>query len=235
MNIGMKIIPAILAVSPDDLRKQVLALCPFFDLFHIDIQDGLYVPSKTVSLYESILTLQEFSESKNKKINPLIFDFHLMLSDYEEASKTIMKSANGLKIRHIYVHNHYKPDQNPFDMCQVVNPDEKIDSVNHKIFDDSSILIMTVQPGNQGQKIRKDCLQKISILRNANFKGTITIDGGVNPESLENIMSMDKDNIPDECCVGSFLSQASEIELTSRIGLMQSHENQDLIDRPVKF
>ena len=68
----MKIIPAILTNSADELRQQVERFLPYFQHFQIDVADGKFVPDLTISLEEIKTTLLGMTPS-----SPFTFDFDL--------------------------------------------------------------------------------------------------------------------------------------------------------------
>src|SRR3989338_5636666 len=75
----MKIIPAILTDKPEELRKMITQAEDFCDLAQIDIMDGRFVPSKSIS-----------AEDMMKIKTNLKLEVHLMVEEptkYLEAFK----------------------------------------------------------------------------------------------------------------------------------------------------
>jgi ribulose-phosphate 3-epimerase len=151
----MKIMPAPLEQSAEDLQKQLERLTPYFNSYQIDIADGIFVPNKTVQLREIAWVLKEFPD--------IIIDFHLMVQDWQRALETI-DELDGVHIRYVLIHSKTNPPAEAFKiphrykMGMVINPDERIETIQAK-YDLSfvqSIQIMTVTPGFQGQAFIED-------------------------------------------------------------------------------
>ena len=70
----VKIIPSILATTEEELEKLLRMVEPFVDRVHLDIGDGDFIPTKTISGYEELIKM----ETKVK------FDVHLMVSRPED-------------------------------------------------------------------------------------------------------------------------------------------------------
>src|SRR3989338_10021837 len=70
----IKIIPSILAKTPEEFEKMIRMVEPYVDRVQLDIADGDFVSTKTISGYEEL-----------KKIETKVeFDVHLMVSRPED-------------------------------------------------------------------------------------------------------------------------------------------------------
>ncbi len=85
----MKIVPAVLTESPEELRRMIACAEGFCDLAQIDIMDGKFVPSKSIS-----------AEDIGGIKTSLRLEIHLMV---EEPSKYLeaFKRA-GAERHHVY-------------------------------------------------------------------------------------------------------------------------------------
>ncbi|MEI6327158.1 MAG: hypothetical protein WCO78_03485 [Candidatus Roizmanbacteria bacterium] len=107
----MKLIPAPLSTNRDECKAQFQMLLPYFSHFQIDIQDGIYVPNKTIGVSEYLEVIDELLENSLTAVipglsrnldpgitqsvtsslddNQVVVDMHLMLSDYEKTFESI--------------------------------------------------------------------------------------------------------------------------------------------------
>jgi pentose-5-phosphate-3-epimerase len=212
----MQVIPALLTNSTKDLFQQIYKLLPYYKYHQIDIADEQFVPNKTVSIEE----ITAFIEKNNIKFDKeILFDFHLMVKDYEKELKKLKELSKLININKVFI--HYKVLKEYKDVIKkhseitigiVIDPDDEIekDSNNKELNLFSSIQIMSVNPGFQGSPFIKDSLKKIDYLRDNDYKGEIYIDGSVNDKTLQDIIY--RKNTPDYLGIGSFLSKAPNIE-----------------------
>ncbi len=147
-------------------------------LIHVDLMDGIYVPQKNFEIDEIMKLL-------NNTKKPL--DIHLMVNNPLIYIKELVK----LKPYIITIHLDgtlnieetiaYLKNFN-IKVGVAINPNESehiIDSYIDKI---DYVLIMSVYPGEGGQKFIPSVLEKINY-----FKGKllIGIDGGINEDSIK--------------------------------------------------
>lgn len=220
----MLIVPAILTNDVRSLETQIKRLIPYFSLFQIDVQDGLYVPSTTLPLNEIGQVICKIQKDVGDKYGRIYFDFHLMLSDYSGASCEVVRMSKCVNIRHVLVHSNIPEETEILSLCPSINPEEKYLQHNKnpifhgdKLASYPAIQIMTVKPGPQGQSLDVDSLEKVKILRKMKYKGEILIDGSVNPESIKVILNKPKSYWPSTVCIGSYISRAPKGELKTRI------------------
>ena len=161
------------------------------DYIHVDVMDGEFVPNITC-VYNDIKNIL----SKTNK--PL--DVHLMVNN---PYKYILDYKN-LKPYSITI--HYEIDKNIDDLIDLIKSYKiKVGiSIKHKtnieniekylsIID--NVLIMSVEPGKGGQKFMDSVIYKIDILNKLreenNYKYTISIDGGINNETIDKVNGVD--------------------------------------------
>lgn len=223
----MQIVPAILTTDAQDFKSQIIGLSPYYSTFQIDVQDGNYVQSSTLTPLEIVESLEQMKRERSDVFETTHFDFHLMLSDYSEALDVIGGLSRNFSVRYIFVHKNFDGFAGETTICATLNPEDDANFLT----DDSmfktikplycpAIQIMTVNPGPQGQEMSLVSLEKIKKVRELGYKGEILIDGSVNKDSLEKITQMDKIYWPDTYCVGSYLSKASGEDLQKRIVLL---------------
>lgn len=218
----MDIIPAILTDSKDELARELDLFSPHFPRIQIDVADGILVEGTTIPL-DQILTILQAHPTK------LEFDFHLMVSDYRTALD-VLEHISNIVVNTMLIHlsalkNNALPHTLRGTIGIVLNPDESVEDLSHVC--DIALLravqIMTVAPGAQGREFMKEALTKIDDLRSRNFTGPIFVDGGVNDQSMKNIVS--RSMLPDYVCVGSYFSSATDDTIADKIKTIKQITN----------
>jgi pentose-5-phosphate-3-epimerase len=174
-----------------NLAKQI-------DIDITDPKDNLFDDKPTVSyeIPEIIRTVGKLPK----------LGFHLMLENPEEL---ITEFADKLKKydKRFYVHVESKF---PFDkklsrekIFPVVDLKTKIDDVEFYM-QYNEIQLMTIETGAQGRELPKEVFKKVGVLREAGFKGIISLDGGINANTAHLVKQHDVNRVS----VGSYLSKA---------------------------
>lgn len=215
----MLIVPAPLEKTAKDVLFQITHLSPYFKRFQIDIADGIFVPNKTVQINELIPAFQQYN---NVALKQLSFDFHLMIKDYVTALRELEELKKILNIQNVLIHSQVISSSDfqkynnvniqPFPLGLVLNPEDPVETIIQKynLKHISSIQIMSVTPGKQGQPFIPKTLNKIEQLRQLDYRSPIMLDGAVNEKTLPLIAR--KKNKPDIVCPGSFLTRAKNLE-----------------------
>lgn len=195
----MKILPAILAPTVEELHKQLNKVQEFSDLLHFDIADGKLVPSTTPRPSE----FPQLSDDKS------IF-WHLMVEkplDYLEECLATEAAA-------IIVHAEAETSPDVLQKFQhndiliglAINPDTRVADIKHLIPQTDLVHVMTVVPGGQGHEFLGENLQKIPQLRALRDNLLISVDGGVNLDTIKTVARFK----PNYVAVGSFLTRAED-------------------------
>lgn len=166
------------------------------DYIHIDVMDGKFVNNFQMPLKE-ILEYEKISEKK--------LDIHLMV-------KNPNKYIRRLKKKNIeYITIHYEINKNKdkiikkiknmgYKVGLAINPDTNIEAIKEYLDNIDLLLIMTVNPGQGGQKFMEKMIDKaINIKKEKNI--TIEMDGGINNETIKKIK-----NITDISVAGSYIT-----------------------------
>lgn len=210
----MQIIPSLVEKTPEDLFSVIQKLSPYYQQFQVDIEDGIYIPNKTLSVSDIQRYLLNNTPPKN-----LIYDFHLMVKEYENEIERIDTLKDTLTIQSILVHTSLQPDYQmlckkypSFTFGLVINPQEEVDIIasQYNLNIIPIIQIMTVTPGPQGQHLIPEALQKIEQLRKMGFRNKVYLDGAINEKTIPTITSLKYK--PDVLCPGSFLTRTNELE-----------------------
>lgn len=211
---SMKALPALLTNSEEELTKQITMLSPFFTHYQIDITDGAFVPSKTLTIDAVARALHQIDP---KIIQNFTFDFDLMVVDYKRAVNSLLNLQNTIKIANVFIHasalKHQPiPISDKFSIGLAIDHSDDIDDLyrQYNINTIPSIQIMTVVPGFQGSPFIEKELNKIERLRVNGYRYNIFLDGGVNDTTIPVILSHTYK--PDYVGIGSFLSKAADIK-----------------------
>ncbi len=197
----MKIIPSILTGSYEELHQQVILISSVVDWIQIDVADGKFVDNKTIGL-EGI---------PDNEFKGLATEVHLMVKDPSE----YLEDCQRLNVNRVIFHIEavINPDRIIKDIIATgrqaglaFSPQTKIDLIEKYIDDLNSVLLLSVEPGRQGQKFIPDVLLKIPQMRTIDPDIIIGLDGGVNLNNLEKINNYH----PDYVSIGSALWQSPD-------------------------
>ncbi|MDO5773328.1 MAG: ribulose-phosphate 3-epimerase [Spirochaetales bacterium] len=160
---------------------------------HVDVMDGHFVPQ--VSYGQPVI-------SSIRKCTKLPFDVHLMIESPENSIVSYIESGADIVTFHIEATCHA-------DRCvQLIHdagkkagialcPATPLSAVEELLPFVDLVLVMSVNPGWGGQKLIPYTIEKIrklaDIQREKNFKYLISVDGGINQETLEDVLEAGTD------------------------------------------
>ncbi len=162
---------------------------------HIDVMDGQFVPEITYGqpVVRSI-----------RKLTKLPFDVHLMVEDPENKIDSFVDAGAD------WITFHYEATNHAHRLIQMIHekgklagvsicPGTPINLLSEILKCADIILVMTVNPGWGGQKIIQSCVEKIAELKKIReekgYNYLISVDGGVNSQTLESVKSAGADII----------------------------------------
>lgn len=184
-----KISPSILAADVSRFGEELAAVSQAgADYIHIDIMDGMFVQNISfgVPVVEGI-----------RKCVDTFFDVHLMvhepiryIRDFAEAGAdgiTVhVEACEDLEATIDEIHNYGKK------AAVSIKPRTDIDTILDILPKVYMVLVMTVEPGYGGQKIRRDTFDKILRLRQYieehDLDVDIEVDGGVDLENVKEVL-----------------------------------------------
>ncbi|MBP5402305.1 MAG: ribulose-phosphate 3-epimerase [Treponema sp.] len=188
--------PSLLSADFADLGKAIKMIEEKnAGLVHIDVMDGSFVPE--ISYGQPVV----------KSLRPLTdipFDVHLMVNNPERQIKSFAESGAD------YITFHYEAAEDcdkVIDQIHALNkkagisikPATSVSEIENYLSKVELVLVMTVEPGFGGQKIIMECVDKVKELvklrsqKNLNFK--ISVDGGVNENTIQNVIEAGTDVI----------------------------------------
>ncbi|MGD0796056.1 MAG: ribulose-phosphate 3-epimerase [Dehalococcoidales bacterium] len=195
MTRSVRIIPAILTDDPVALEKLARQAEDFTDYAQIDIMDGKFVPSNSV-------TCEQLAALKTK----LAWEAHLMVL-HPENCVADFRRAGAEKI--VF---HYEATPEPEKIIRqirklgakvglAVNLETPILAIARLVKKVDSVLFLAVHPGFYGARFLPEVLDKIAAFRKEYPEMEIGIDGGVKEDNIVKIAGSGVNFI----CIGSAL------------------------------
>ncbi|QSX06855.1 ribulose-phosphate 3-epimerase [Sedimentibacter sp. zth1] len=186
---------------------------------HIDVMDGLFVPNITFGppLIKSI-----------RKTTDMFFDVHLMINNPDNLLEDFESAGADLITVHqescIHLHRTIQKIKS-FGLKAgiALNPATPVSTLSDIIEDIDLVLLMSVNPGFGGQSLIGNVKNKFTDLKELMYKKNISkdieIDGGVNLNNLEDVLSWGANVI----VAGSAIYGAENVELRTKefIKIMQ--------------
>ncbi len=193
MSKNIRIVPAILANDANTLAKLVRQAETFTNFAQMDIMDGQFVPSSSIS-YRDIAVLKP-------KFN---WEAHLMVQHPENYLENF-KQAGARKI--VF---HYEATPSPEKIIRsirklgmqaglAINPETLIKAIKSLVKHVDSVLFLSVNPGFYGAEFIPEVLDKIVEFRKVYPEMETGIDGGIKESNIAQIARSGVDII----CVGS--------------------------------
>ncbi len=181
----IKIIPAILAKTPEEFEKMVRSVEPYVDRVHLDITDGEFVPNKTITGYQELISL----ETKLK------FDVHLMVAKPEEQMHLWYKTgADRFLIHSETDHGHAELIEqihlNDRKAGIVFNPETNIETMAELMDVVDFVQFMTVHPGNYGGEFVESVVPKIADFHGRYPNIPIAVDGSIHLGNIQKVIAM---------------------------------------------
>jgi len=189
-----KIAPSILSADFTRLEEEIKRVEEAgADYIHIDVMDGHYVPN---------ITIGPLIVKAVRRITTLPLDVHLMISDpdnfiddFAEAGADII-SVHPETVTHLHRTIQHIKDRNVKPSVSL-NPATTLDCLEYILDELYMVLLMTVNPGFEGQEFIEAVIPKIIQLREVvDKKGLdteIEVDGGIGPATIGRVSSAGAD------------------------------------------
>jgi ribulose-phosphate 3-epimerase len=186
---SIKVAPSILSADFSRLGEEVQAVGKAgADMIHVDVMDGHFVPN---------ITIGPLVVSSLSKITKLPLDVHLMIENPDKYIESFAKAGATIISIHAEASKNLEKDLDLIKRCGakpavVINPKTGIRSIENILDKVSMILLMTVNPGFEGQKFIPEVLPKIkelkSILDSRGSTADIEVDGGINIDTAPEVI-----------------------------------------------
>ena len=167
---------------------------------HIDVMDGSFVPE---------ITYGEPVIRSIRKLTKLPFDVHLMVDKPELHVESFAKAGAD------WITFHYEATNHAHRVIQMIHelgkkagvavcPGTSLSLLSEILPCADIILVMTVNPGWGGQKIIPSCVEKVAQLKKYReeheLSYKISVDGGVNNETLSQVIDAGTDIVVSGSC-----------------------------------
>ncbi len=182
-----EVIPAILVKSREDLLERINRVKDSVRTVHIDVMDDKFVPNKTVGP-ESFQGLPE----------GIHYEFHWMVNHPEDYISQIKGNHNHLV--HVETIEDWEAIKRASESSGgvlgiAINPPTKLEEIEPYLNDVSNVLIMSVNPGFDGQEYISAVEEKIRTLRRRFPNLHIEVDGGINLQTAKNASAAGADKL----------------------------------------
>ncbi len=186
--------PSLLSADLADLKNALKSIeSNGGSVVHIDVMDGRFVPQ--ISYGQPVVkSLRPYSD--------LPFDVHLMVEHPEDQVESFAEAGAD------WITFHYEACVHSHRLVQKIHslgkkagisivPSTPVSALGEMLEYVDVVLVMTVNPGFGGQELIPSCVRKISELveirkkLGLNFK--ISVDGGVNAETLRSVVDAGAD------------------------------------------
>ena len=159
------------------------------DYFHIDVMDGKFVKNNTVEKMMSFST-------EIKHVTNVPLDIHLMVEDVESFVSAYEGLLPNIITFHYEANTNEKVIMNRINLIKDINarvgisikPKTEVSEIFKFLPFVHVVLVMTVEPGEGGQKLISETVHKISTLKDYiaenDLEVDIEADGGINTENV---------------------------------------------------
>lgn len=185
-----KIAPSILSADFTRLGEEVRAVEKAgADYIHIDVMDGHFVPN---------ITIGPLVVKAVRRVTELPLDVHLMISDPDSFIDEFSDAGADIITVHTETVNHLNRTIHHIREKGVrpgvsLNPATTLDCLEYILEDLDMVLLMTVNPGFEGQEFIPLVVPKIRRLKEKIDKGglnvEIEVDGGITPKTIGQVSS----------------------------------------------
>ncbi|MCK9574177.1 MAG: ribulose-phosphate 3-epimerase [Candidatus Omnitrophica bacterium] len=193
------VLPAILTDKKEELIDMTNSCSKFCNYVQIDVMDGEFVPSKSISL----------ADLKDIRF-PLRSEAHLMVTEPLEWVKAFKNAGSHKIIYHFEIQNQHLRiietirKQN-LEVGLAINPSTRLNDFSFLVDKVDSVLFMSVIPGFYGSKFIPEVLDKIKEFKKIYPSKCVGIDGGV---KADNVLTIAQSGV-DYVCVGSAILKAT--------------------------
>lgn len=205
----MQIIPSILVQTEQEFLEQINAIDDILPMIQLDIADGKFVPNKTWADPEVM-----------EKSLMIDCELHLMVQDPLEEAR---KWEHVPQVKRVLVHFESDPENIANIVAQiqsygwevgvVLNPDTDIEVVDDFIEEIDAVMLMGVVPGKQGQLFISETNDKAKAIKKKYPNMFLSLDGGVNEETLPDIIAAGFDAVcPGSAVFGNDFTPRENIE-----------------------
>ncbi|MFA6548999.1 MAG: ribulose-phosphate 3-epimerase [Candidatus Margulisiibacteriota bacterium] len=185
----IKVAPSILSADFRHLENEIKKVEEAgADLIHIDVMDGHFVPN---------ITIGPLVVKACRQATKLPLDVHLMIENPDKYIPQFAKAGADIITIHVEASKNLASDielirQNGAQPGVVVNPATPIEKVFPVLDKVAMVLLMSVNPGFEGQAFMPEVLDKIKTLKllvvSRKLLVDIEVDGGINLDTAKEVI-----------------------------------------------
>ncbi len=209
-----KIAPSILSADFTRLGEEIREVEKAgADYIHIDVMDGHFVPN---------ITIGPMIVKAAARVTDLPLDVHLMISDPDDFIEDFAEAGASIITVHAEAATHlHRTIQFIRDKgarpAVALNPATPLDILTYVLNHLDMVLLMTVNPGFEGQAFIPEVIPKIRKLRqmvkDLGLDLEIEVDGGIGPETIGRVSAAGADVF----VAGSAIYYSEDYEKTIRL------------------
>ena len=181
--------PSILSADFGILKEQLELIDQAgAEYVHFDVMDGVFVPSISFGL-PVLKSIRKYTDRP--------FDAHLMIVEPEKYVKEFAEAGADIITVHAEACKHLDATIELIKSCGkkagvAINPATPLSEIIHVLEKVDMVLIMTVNPGFGGQAMIPYTLDKVkelrAILDEKNLQVDIEVDGGINKDTIDEVL-----------------------------------------------
>lgn len=202
----MIIVPSIEETSVVDYAALLSRCAQFAPRIQLDFNDGSFADFKTVTVKEVISQTEVYAAD-------VFLEAHLMVQKPTEWLEDVVKAGFRKVIFQYEIDDDLrtvleKAADYDLELGLALAPETTTRDIEPFLDLVTSITVMTIHPGKQGQKFMPETLEKVRELTEGNFSGDVQVDGGINLETVKQVL----DFAPTQVVVGSYIVKDSQPE-----------------------
>lgn len=183
MGSMIKIVPAIMRDSLEEVKKDLEKVWSVVSRVQIDVVDGKFAGRKTIG-----------PEELNMIDTVVAFDVHLMVNKPEEwVSRCAMAGADRVfgQVERMEKLEEFIGDVQAEGMAVglAYDIDTPVDGLEKVIDNLDAVLLLAVKAGEQGQEFDEKVLKKIKEVRKMSERIVIVVDGGLDEEKIKKCLA----------------------------------------------
>lgn len=196
------IIPTILSNNINDAQQKLNQLSGLVELVQLDLMDGKFVDAVSIN-----------QEEVQRLTSAVDLEAHLMVTDPAGWLPYLSPEL----FKRVYLHIEALPRPETFilqakdigfEVGLAIKLDTPLSAIENYAEMVDSVLFMSVEPGKQGQNFDPLVLEKIDKFINQFPEHLVAIDGGVNPDNINDIVKVGVENLS----IGSAIFADGQIE-----------------------
>ena len=218
-NMKIQIAPSILSADFGRLAEEVRSVeMAGADVIHVDVMDGHFVPN---------ITIGPMVVKALRSVTKLPLDVHLMIEFPDRYIEAFAQAGASWLTVHVEACTHIHRTINAIKALgvkagAVLNPATSPSTLEYILADLDLVLVMSVNPGFGGQHFIPSSLDKIRDLRkllaSLDHYVPIEVDGGVNSQTIEAVVSAGADICVAGSAVFGSRDYAATIEKLKELG-----------------